>query len=243
MADPDDVRVVAAAPDDGGRRPRWMVAILGVIAALLLGLLIGRLTAPDENDAPPPPTSGGEARVGPSRSVDGVPVGYARTRAGAVAAATNFVAVLSSPAMLDDAQREAAVRRMATEQFAPRLLEQTEAANRRLAAGPLGSGLRQGDATVFQGAQLGYRLVDYSDDRAAVSVWSVAIIANTGAVAPQVGWQTNTFELAWQDGDWRLDGYRGRPGPTPALPRGTELTEGPEFVERVRQLRSYRHVP
>lgn len=243
MADPDKVRVVAAAPDDGGRRPRSMPAVLGVIAPLLLGVLIGRLTAPDQNDARPAPRTGDQAGIGPSRSVDGVPVGYARTRAGAVAAATNFVAVLSSPAMLNDAQRAMAVRRMATEQFAPRLLEQTEAANRQLAAGPLGTGLRQGDATVFQGAQLGYQLVGFSHDRATVSVWSVAIIANTGAVTPQVGWQTNTFELAWQDADWRLDGYRGRPGPTPALPQGTELTEGPEFVERVRQLRSYRHVP
>jgi hypothetical protein len=145
--------------------------------------------------------------------------------------------------MLDDARREAAVRRMATAEFAPQLLEQTAAANRQLAAGPLGTGLRQGDATVFQGAQLGYRVVAFGDDRATVRIWSAAMIANTGAVAPQVGWQTNTFELAWQDGDWRLDGYSGRPGPTPGTPRGTELTDGPEFVERVRQLRAYRNVP
>lgn len=244
MADQDDVRVVASAPGGGDGRRFSAVAVLSVVAALLLGLLVGRLTAPDDGGGGPlPRPRGGEAQVGPTRSVDGVPVGYARTRAGAVAAATNFVAVLSSPAMLDSAQRDAAVRRMATDEFAPRLLEQTAAANRQLASGPLGTGLRQGDATVFQGAQLGYRVVAYSDDRAMVSIWSAAIIANTGAVAPQVGWQTNTFTLAWRDGDWRLDGYRGRSGPTPGTPRGTVLTEGPEFVERVRQFRAYRNVP
>lgn len=244
MSDPDEVRVLASAPDGRGGRGagRGTLIAIGVLAALIVGLLVGRLTAPeDQQPAPRSPASGGE--VGPTRSVDGVPVGYARTREGAVVAATNFVAVLSSPAMLDTAQREAAVRRMATAGFAPMLLEQIAAANRQLAAGPLGTGLRQGDATVFQGAQLGYRVVEFSDARATVSIWTAAIIANTGAVAPQVGWQTNTFELAWEDGDWRLDGYRGRPGPTPGTPQGTELTEGAEFVERVRQLRGYRNVP
>lgn len=243
MADSDEVRVVASAPGGRGRGgSRGILIAIGVLAALIVGLLVGRLTAPDDQPVAPR-ARGSDGDVGPTRSLDGVPVGYPRTRHGAVAAATNFVAVLSSPAMLDTAHRESAVRRMATAGFAPRLLEQTAAANRQLAAGPLGTGLRQGDATVFQGAQLGYRVVDFSNGRATVSIWTAAIIANTGAVAPQVGWQTNTFELAWQDGDWRLDGYRGRPGPTPGTPQGTELTEGPEFVERIRQLRGYRNVP
>ncbi len=243
MADENDVRVVASAPGGGGVRRVSAMAILAVVAALLIGVLLGRLTAGGDEATPAPDQGGQASAAGPARSANGVPIGYARSRAGAVLAATNFVSVLSSPAMLDDAQRAAAIRQMATSAFAPRLLTQTAAANRQLAAGPLGTGLRQGDATVFQGAQLGYRLVDFSGERATVSVWTVAIIGNTGAVAPQVGWQTNTFELVWQDGDWRLDGYRGRPGPTPGTPEGTELTEGPEFVERVRQLRGYRNVP
>lgn len=244
MGDHEEVRLVAAAPDRGGGPGRGMLVTIGVVAALIVGLLVGRLTAPGDDDPPsrsPVPSSGAE--VGPARSVDGVPVGYDRSEPGAVAAATNYVAVLSSPLILDGEQREAAVRQMATEEFAPTFLAQTTAANRQLQSGPLGTGLRQGDATIFQGVQLGYRVNDYADQQATVTVWTLAMIANVGAVAPQAGWQTNIFELAWEGGDWRLAAYRGRPGPTPALPQGTELTEGPEFVDEVGDLQAYRNVP
>lgn len=238
----DDVRVVASARGTGrGRGPSTGLTV-AVVVALLAGLLIGRLTAGGDDDGKSSPQGGAGSGPGPARSVDGVPTGYARTREGAVAAATNYLTVLSSDAVLNNGRRDAAIRAMADSSFAPRFLRQTAAANAQLERGPLGAGLRGGAPTVFQAGQLGYRIDSYNADAAIVSIWNVALIGNATSVAPQVAWQTNTFRLRWA-GDWKLAGYRGEQGPTPALPRGTAPTPPTGFVQRAGTFKGFRYAP
>jgi len=217
--------------------------VIAVVAALLVGLLIGRLTAGGDGDGgKSSPNGRAGSDPGPARSVDGVPVGYTRTRVGAVAAATNYLTVLSSDAVLNNGRRDAAIRVMATSAFAPTFLKQTAAANTQLERGPLGAGLRRGAPTVFQAGQLGYRVDSYSADAATVSIWNVALIGNATTVAPQVAWQTNTFQLRWA-GDWKLAGYRGEDGPTPAIPRGSASTPAAGFVQRADTFKGFRYAP
>lgn len=239
----DHVRVVASARGAGGGRGPSTGLVIAVVAALLAGLLIGRVTAGgDGEDGKPSPNRKAGAVPGPARSIAGVPVGYARTRAGAVAAATNYLTVLSSDAVLNDGRRDAAIRAMATSSFAPTFLKQTAAANTQLERGPLGAGLRRGAPTVFQAGQLGYRVDSYSADAATVGIWNVALIGNATTVAPLVAWQTNTFQLRWA-GDWKLAGYRGEDGPTPAVPRGSATTPPARFVQRGGTFRGFRYAP
>ncbi len=79
------------AYDESGRR-RWLLvagAVLAIGALLAVSFIVGRVSAP---------SGGGRAQVvnaqggpGPTHVVNGVPVGYAHTQAGAVAAATNYL--------------------------------------------------------------------------------------------------------------------------------------------------------
>ena len=57
----------------------------------------------------------------------------------------------------------------------------------------------------------------HTTDRARVSVWMVRVLSRPGVVVPQSSWVTETVELVWEDGDWRLWSDESTQGPTPVL--------------------------
>ncbi|RMH80574.1 MAG: hypothetical protein D6683_05055 [Actinomyces sp.] len=62
---------------------------------------------------------------------------------------------------------------------------------------------------------LAWRVEHYGPHEARVSVWTITILSAAGVAAPQTEFLTVTLDLAWVDGDWRVDGVRNSPGPTP----------------------------
>ena len=46
-------------------------------------------------------------------------------------------------------------------------------------------------------------------------MWTVTVLSAEDVAAPQSEWITVTIDLAWVDGDWRVDAVRDTPGPTP----------------------------
>lgn len=62
---------------------------------------------------------------------------------------------------------------------------------------------------------LAWRVESFRDTQARVSVWTVTILSAAGVAAPQSEFLTVTLDLAWLDGDWRVDGVRDTPGSTP----------------------------
>src|SRR5680860_1086241 len=84
-------------------RGRSLLVVASVAAtALLAAVAVDRRT--DAGTTGPAPT-----RVGPTAEQAGVPVGYAPTQAGAVAAAVNYSTALSGALSRDDAHRVAAI--------------------------------------------------------------------------------------------------------------------------------------
>ncbi|MEA2668777.1 MAG: hypothetical protein QOJ33_1711, partial [Chloroflexota bacterium] len=81
-----------------------------LVAVLLLGLAfwVGRSNAPTARTGAvaTPATSAG---AGAARIQDGVPVGYTRSQAGAIAAATNYTQALSGQLLLQPDQYRAAI--------------------------------------------------------------------------------------------------------------------------------------
>src|SRR2546422_738737 len=115
MADRADVRAYAG----GGRSSGPTTAVvLAVILALLSGAAIGRLTAPDRRSGGSRATPRRDLGPGPYASDSGVPVSYARTPAGVVAALVNYSVVLSGLVFKPDAQRATALNAMGTPRFA-----------------------------------------------------------------------------------------------------------------------------
>lgn len=241
MADPDQVRVVASAPGDGGRRFS-VAAVLVIVAALLLGVLIGRLSAPDDERPGTPRASGGDSRTGPTRSIDGVPVGYARTREGAVAALLNYGVVVSRLLLEPAAERQAALRVLGTAEFAERTERQLARAREAAEQGPLGAALRGEATAVYRAGPLGYRVTRFSRGEAVVDTWAYGIVATTSGLEPRMTFQSTTSTLAWHDGDWKLAASDSRPGPAPRVDADEQIS-GQAFIDGVGRLRELRYAP
>lgn len=154
----DQVRVLSGG--DGPSSPRrWLLAVAALLVAVLVGLVVGRATAPDATTTTrqaPAATAG--APPAPSRVVSGVGVGFPRTRAGAVAALCSDSAVLGDPRTLLDASRRSRVLGLiATDRYARTFQGRAAAALDQERRGPLGRGLQTGAQTVYLASPIAYR--------------------------------------------------------------------------------------
>lgn len=154
-----------------------------------------------------------EQGPGPEGDVDGMPSGFERTREGAVAAAAAYVTTGQLLLDLDPLSAERAVRRIAAsgyaDRFAAATMRQLQAARDALAdgSGPI----------MYRQAVVAHRVESFDADRARVAIWNVGVLAREGVAPPQAGWSISTFELLWEDGDWRIWAETIVPGPAPIL--------------------------
>jgi hypothetical protein len=160
-------------------------------------------------DEPRPSPSADDA--GPAGEVAGVPVGYAADESGAVAAAVSYATASQRWLYFTDEEIAAAVAEIATPVAAPRLVDDV-VADVSMARDQL----RQAQGPIWWLVRpLAWRVEDFRPPEARVSVWTITILSAAGVAAPQSEYVTVTLDLAWVDGDWRVDGVRDTPGPTP----------------------------
>lgn len=243
--DADGIRVVARGGDDGRRRGGGpsVGVVLAMVAALIVGGLVGRLTAPDDpGRATPRPSPDGQVGVGPARVQAGVPVGYARSEEGAAAALLNYSVVLARLVLEPPTERRAALAALATPEFAQRTATQLDRARAAAEQGPLGAAMRGEGTAVFRGGPLGFRVVRATPDEATVDTWAFGLVAATSGLEPRMTFQTSTSTLRWVDGDWKLAASRSRPGPAPAVDENAQVS-GRAFVDSVGRLRELRYSP
>ncbi len=152
-----------------GRGPgRWALAVAAVVLVVgMVGAFVAaRLTAPSPGVAQPALS----AETGPTYLLDGVPLGYAHTEAGAVTAATAYLRVLESSLVAHPGRYRAAVSVMADPAARPDLMDM---ANSTL--GDVGStapglvqAVAQGRAVTLEVHAIRYHVDAYSPDQAVV---------------------------------------------------------------------------
>lgn len=197
-------------PEPSPLRPRARfrgaaLAVAGVVL-LLVGFVVGQRANEAPSGAPQasPTTVPTTDDVGPRTVVDGVPLGYARTEAGAVAAATTFTEIMATAADDPDAH-VAAMEAIAAPEWRERAAE--------LARNTIDFlGESYPDATLSF-APVRYDVVVYSPDAATVKVWGVTVIFPPEG-RPEQAWVTGTLRLVWLE-DWRMNGGGSSGGPTP----------------------------
>ena len=64
---------------------------------------------------------------------------------------------------------------------------------------------------------LAWRVDSESERRAQVSVWTVSVLSAADVAMPQSEWQTTTFDMILEEGEWKLVDTRETPGPSPQL--------------------------
>jgi hypothetical protein len=191
-------------------RPRTLV--LAALAAALVGAgAHGLMTGPDAGTQLQRTASSGP---GPRfADANALPAGFARTPAGAVAAATTYVRQGQRIFDLTPDQRSAALQNLAAHGAADSFVaDQTAQLAELDGIAARGQGHLTWDVTV-----LATRIDAYTQPRARVSVWRVGILSIDGLTAPLAEWTTVTYDLVWERADWRVWAQTQSSGPTPTL--------------------------
>ncbi|WP_240796300.1 hypothetical protein [Streptomyces sp. RFCAC02] len=223
------------------------MAIAGACFAVLLTLaLVVNLVGGGRDDAGGPSVGdeagavsdeidravGGDPRTVERELVNGVPVGYPRSEAGAVQAAVNYQIARSSRAYLTDAAaRLGVIDAIATAEFHDTLINNDQVAMDRV-LDSLGITKKTADSLIARGAAMGTRTDSYSDDLATIRVWMTGLVGLTEADAPlpvSASWTTYTLTLQWQADDWKLAAVNSANGPTPLDSRGAIPSTVEEF--------------
>lgn len=215
-------------------------AFLLIAAALVLGILTGRITDGGQTpSATPHPDSPGPTRPGSG----GVGAGYAHTRAGALAANAQYQQALADPAILRPGELRERIEAVATRDYAPAMIAANEPGAQRLAQGVLGAGVKEGLPTAYFGFPVFYRLDSYSPQRAVVRTWGFTVLGNAATAEPAAYFGTSRIELAWSEGDWKIAKTQGGFGPTPRLVTPRRGGEGFELVDLIEGMRPYAVAP
>ena len=204
-------------------------ALAAVFAVGALLAVVGR-GAPSLDPAPPddhpePLPSSPSSFAGTVDERAGVPGGFARGEDGAVAAAIAYATASQRWLYFTDDEITAAVTEIATPLAALRLaadaVSEIRTARDQLGASP--------GRVWWLVRPLGSRLDHHTPDEARVSVWVVTVLSAAEAAAPQTEWLTVTIDMAWVEGDWRVDAVHDAPGPTPMTGPGDQPWDAEPF--------------
>lgn len=195
---------------------RGVVVALAAVAVLAAGVFIGFLLDEEgtNESAIPAPRATQVEEPGPTREVNGVPIGYSRTEEGAIAAATNFQLLSAKDSLLDSDALVAAMQTLAAPEWKEEAARQARNGYDYI-ADTYGS-----DADVTA-AVLRHALRSFDSDRARVNLWVVTTIAGSKRPNVEATWGIVTIDLEWVEDDWRVTGIESSPGPAPLeLPSG-----------------------
>jgi len=192
------------APPACGHHPaRPWLWLVGLAAVLLVGVLVGRLSAPS---AAPPTLAvihDDRGATGYSRVAAGVPIGYAHNERGAVSAATNYLAALATAATADAPRRHQMIASLAAAQSAASLQRQYD-----WASGQVRRDLHLDQPTdvqvVVRLVPVGWQVSRYTDATAEVVVFGTGLYGSSVGVPVRETWGVNTVTLTWQGDDWKL---------------------------------------
>ena len=200
----------------GPRRPLLLLSV-AVVVALLLGMWIGRILAPPQEDAlPSTPTPDATSHSE-----------HLQTEEGAIAAATEFSRVIADVSADEDQYRQA-IREVAAPDWASKAEELADNTLSFLEE-------RYGSEGTFSFVPARYRVVEFAEAAATIDLWGVTLATGPKVVGVEETWITGTLQLVWTSGGWRVAGQDSATGPTPELVRsedergGNPLSDFEEF--------------
>jgi hypothetical protein len=224
-------------------RAAWVL-----VAAVLLGACGGGAGNEASRDtsaaaAPAPPVAASADRgPGPSATEAGVPVGYEQSSDGAAAAATTYLSTLHQLVTAGDPERRAALGVLRAD-GADAVTEEATAAFATLDSIVSRARSTTPAARLFlREVPMAYTVSRFADTRAQVDVWSVGIVIVEGATQATEVWSTNTVELVWEHGDWKVWSWTRRAGPQPSLATTTPVPAA-EVLDAIEGWEGYRYVP
>ncbi|MEU5402703.1 hypothetical protein ABZ348_25780 [Streptomyces sp. NPDC005963] len=243
----------AGDPDEYGvaRRParnsRSLITVIGIVVLLIAAIAF--VNRGNEDDDPDTSPKGADARptaatgVAPVKGkTANIPTGYAHDEQGAQSAAANYAVALGSEGMYSQASRIDIVNTV----YAPEVAEARRGDLDKVYSDEKflsGIGLRpdgsapEGMTFVTRTNPMGSKVENFSDSTARVSVWYSELfgLAGESSKTPVTqSWYTNTFELKWINGDWKVTDFTQKDGPVP-VGRDQTASGAKEMADAVEQ--------
>lgn len=216
-----------------------MRLVLSIAIAVVVGLLVGRASAPSASESPD--LAG--LHPGPTREVAGVKTGFTRTRDGAVLAAGSYQQAFADSEILRPGVLQRRIEAIATPRFAPVMMAANRPGAERLARSAFGEGVRGAVASVYLGVPVAHRVLSYTSRRAVVQTWGFTLLGNVSSVEPTAYFGLSRTVLLWLEGDWKIADTRASFGPTPRIASPRPGGEGLSLVELARRLEPYGLAP
>ncbi|MFC9624848.1 hypothetical protein ACFTXM_34430 [Streptomyces sp. NPDC056930] len=221
-----------STPRRPARNSRSLVTVVGVVVLLVAAIAFANMGgggadgSGGSGNGGSKPDSSSTAATG-TKPVTGkngsIPSGFAHDEQGAQSAAANYSVALGSADMFDKTSR----RTIVTAAYAPAVAAARQGDLDKVYSGQdfLTSIGLNADGTAPSGLTFisrsnpaGTKIVKFNGDTASVAVWYSALfgLAGEGSKNPvSESWFTNTFDLAWIDGDWKITDFTQKDGPTP----------------------------
>jgi hypothetical protein len=219
---------------------RGRVAAIGLagLALVATGAVLGRAL----RSAPPraerttvtvqaTSTTGGSA----PRTVD------ARTRAGAAAVAGRALVAFGGESVLEPSSLSTILHRFAAPSARPGLEAVYSQAETSLRT-RFGLAGQPKPVVLVRTVPLGYHVDSFSSKRAEVAVWTLAVLGSGATFDPVASWRTQTVQLVWQKGAWKVVAFGSANGPTPALADGQQPSTPVELFTAIPRMQEFAHV-
>ena len=160
-----------------------------------------------------PSTTASYPDPGPTRVIDGVGVGYARSEAGALAAATEFINVGGGSLAGDEHAYLAALQRMAAPEWRANARETGRNAVAFFTE-------RYGADAFAVTVPVAHEVIDSTPDTATIEIYSVMLASGSELPRGEQLWGLSRIQLRWVDGDWKLSSEDNVAAPAPAFVPG-----------------------
>ncbi|MFI7383585.1 hypothetical protein [Streptomyces sp. NPDC049813] len=211
----------------GARRPgrspsRSLVTVVGVVVLLIAAIAFANRGDDSASGGGDRPDAG--PRSSPTAPTGTKPVssGFAHDEQGAQSAAANYAVQLVSADILKPDRRPDILRQLFVADKVSGLQEQFDQAYSKDFLAKVGLD-EHGDAAagqtyVSRTVPVGTRTTAYADSTATAEVWCTGAFgtAGTGSKTPVTNdWFTMTLKMRWVDGDWKVESFSQKDGPSP----------------------------
>ncbi|MFD8736807.1 hypothetical protein ACFV06_18085 [Streptomyces sp. NPDC059618] len=229
-----------------GSSSRSLVTVVGVVVLLIAAIAFANR---GDNTGASGGGSGDKARTSPTApsgnhpvttKTTGIPSGFPHTREGAESAAANYAVALGSTGMFNTATRHGIVRAIYTAAAVDRLQGPMDQAYSTDFLSRLGldanGNAPSGDTFVSRTVPVGTEVGHFDASGAKISVWYMGLIGMSGQTSTDPvssTWKTWTFELQWDNGDWKIvaDSQTDGPAPVPGDDKAATSDEISKAIE------------
>ncbi|GGX48100.1 hypothetical protein [Streptomyces fructofermentans] len=241
----------AGDPYGGARRggrssSRSLVTVVGVVVLLIAAIAFANRGGDDSGSGD---TGGDKADTSPTApsgerpvttKAGGIPSGFAQTEQGAESAAANYAVAMGSTGMFKVDSRHSIMDTIYTSAASAKLKEPMDAAYSADFLSKLGldadGNPPEGSTFVSRAMPVGTKIRAYSATSAKVSVWYMGLIGMSGTASTdpvRSTWKTWTFDLRWDDNDWKVaaDSQVDGPAPVPGDDKAATSDEISKAVE------------